>query len=72
MQIASQSSGSTNGKKPLSITVKKVTVHQMAKGPAKLKQGSQAEKANKATTNILDEYARVLRPPTESENALTS
>jgi hypothetical protein len=44
----------------------------LAKGPAKLKQGSQAEKANKATTNILDEYAIVLRPPTESENALTS
>ena len=44
----------------------------MAKGPAKPKQGPQAEKANKATTNILDEFARVLRPPTENDNVQTN
>jgi hypothetical protein len=44
----------------------------MAKGPAKAKQGSKAEIANKATTNILDEFARVLRAPTENDNVQTN
>ena len=44
----------------------------MGKGPALLKQGSKAEIANKATANILDEFARVLRGPEENKNVKKS